>query len=155
MIWLKFIAIQLVMLLATVVGWFLLIPFCLALRGNRPAVAGIAKMYDGRPRSIDPWPWKPLNTVYGNPEDGVSGRYALIWGADGRQHGYTPPGPAWLSSRLAWSAYCWSAWRNSADNLKYVFADPQGKLLTFKLFGRTAKIGWQMENGHNVPVLSL
>jgi hypothetical protein len=155
MIWLKFIAIQLIMLLATVVGWFLLIPFCLALRGNRPTVVGIGKLADGRPRAIDVWPVKAIDAIYGNKEDGVSGRYALVWGSDGRQHGYVPPGPEWLAKRIAWSAYCWSAWRNSADNLKYVFADPKGPLVTFKLFGRSCKIGWQQENGFNVPVLSL
>lgn len=144
MIWLKFIAIQLVMLLATVVGWFLLIPFCLARAWVGPSTGQFG-------RAVDAWSWHPLQLMYGNPEDGVSGLQALVWNKEGLARVPYMPN-AWAP----WRAYCWSAWRNSADNLKYVFAAPPGApLLTFQLFGRTAKIGWQAENGHNVPVLSL
>lgn len=152
MIWLKFIAIQLVMLLATVVGWFLLIPFCLIQAWSDwdhtpdSSIPLLAK--DGR--WIDQWSAPLLRPIYNNPEDGVSGKAALVWNKEGTAKVPYMPG-AWAP----WRAYCWSAWRNSADNLKYVFADPKGPLVTFKLFGRTAKIGYQTENGHNVPVLSL
>lgn len=149
MIWLKFAAIQLVMLIATVLGWLILLPFCWARAWHIQA---------GPPgtRLVDAWDWKPLNYVYGNYEDGVSGELALVWQANMKlgtatQVEYMPSEhvPAW------WRAYCWSAWRNSCDELKYVFADPNGSLVTFKLFGRACKIGWQMENGYNVPVFSL
>lgn len=143
MIWLKFVGIQLVMLLATVVGWFLLLPFCVAHAWKLgPVKVG---------RVLDVWSWGPLNRVYGNPEDGVSGMFALIRLDANTQGEYMPSAnvPAW------WRAYCWSALRNSCDNLKYVFAIPGAPLVKFQLFGRTAKIGWQMENGFNVPVFSL
>lgn len=152
MIWLKFAAVQLAMLATTVAGWFLLIPFCLtqAWETTYPVDDRADKVSksikDGR--TIDRWS-APLNYVYGNPEDGVSGQQARVWDPYGTLQPYMPGVPDW------WRAYCWSALRNSCDNLKYVFADPKGPLVTFKLFGRTAKIGWQMENGYNVPVLSL
>lgn len=143
MIWLKFAAIQLVMLAATVLGWLVLLPFCWA---------HAWKLGPFRPQRVtDVWSWAPLNWIYGNPEDGVSGMLARVWDADGKEQEYMPSSkvPAW------WRAYCWSAWRNSCDNLKYVFADPKGPLVTFTLFGRQGKIGWQVENGANVPVASL
>jgi hypothetical protein len=145
MIWLKFVAVQLVMLLATIVGWFLLIPFCY----KRHWVVWKRKsIKDGRP--IDEWVYDWVQAIYGNPEDGVSGRTALVWNKEGSaQTAYAPTRVVWLN------AYLWSAWRNSADNLKYVFADPKGPLITFKLFSRTCKVGYQMENGYNVPVFSL
>lgn len=146
MIWLKFAAIQLVMLLATVAGWFILLPFCLARTWTLSTLAGSAK--DGRP--IDHWNAGWLRFCFDNPEDGVSGQTALVWNRLGsNQIPYKPTRWAWLN------AYLWSAWRNSCDNLKYVFADPKGPLVTFPFIGRTARIGWQMENGYNVPVLSL
>lgn len=139
MIWLKFIAIQLIQLAATVVGWFLLIPFCLA-QAWKPGASNSA-------RTIDVWSWKPLNYVYGNPEDGVSGYFALVW-ENGKQVPYLWVEFAWLR------AYRWSALRNSCDNLKYVFADPKGPLKKFTVGRYTIKLGWQPENGYNVPVLS-
>lgn len=141
MIWLKFIAIQLVMLLATIVGWVLLIPICLAQAWH--------KDFSVSDRVIDVWPYVWMNKIYGNPEDGVSGQQALVWNAEGTAKVPYMPG-AWAP----WRAYCWSAWRNSADNLKYVFAGAPGQalpLLTFRLFNRTCKIGWQ----GGLPVLSL
>lgn len=147
MIWLKFAAIQLIQLLATVVGWVLLLPFCWA---HAWKLNSFSDWKVGN-KIVDRWSWEPLNYIYGNPEDGVCGMFALVWSTLGYQQPYMPSAgvPAW------WRAYCWSAWRNSCDNLKYVFADPKGPLVTFKLFGRTVKMGWQMENGYNVPVLSI
>lgn len=153
MIWLKFIAIQLGMLAATVAGWFILLPFCLAHAWSDwdHQLAGSVRFKSIKDkRDIDQWSAPLLRVLYNNPEDGVSGQTALVWNADGtKQVEYAPSHLPWLN------AYLWSAWRNSADNLKYVFADPKGPLVTFKLFGRTCKAGWQMENGYNVPVFSL
>lgn len=67
--------------------------------------------YFGRPqRTIDAWDSAWLQSIYGNPEDGVSGQYALINPA-GVQVPYMPG--AWPP----WRAYCWSAWRNSTNML--------------------------------------
>lgn len=99
-------------------------------------------------RAIDRWSWRPLNVLYGNPEDGVSGQYALIW-VNSVLSPYMPHASA------AWRAYCWSAWRNSCDNLKYIFAWKAGPFAQWTLFGRQQHIGWKLENGYNVPVISL
>jgi hypothetical protein len=143
----RFIAVQAIQLAATVLGWFVLIPFCL----GRLWLADqqLRSIKDGRP--IDDWdlPW--LNFIYGNPEDGVSGQTALVWGPNGLE-AYMPN--AWAP----WRAYCWSALRNSCDNLKYVFAWAEGPLWTysFKVWRWTirGKLGWQEENGYHVPVFS-
>lgn len=91
-----------------------------------------------------------LRLCYNNPEDGVSGQTALVWNSTGtKQIPYAPTQFAWLNG------YLWSACRNSCDNLKYVFADPNGPLVTFRVLGRTGKVGWQVENGVSVPVMSL
>jgi hypothetical protein len=107
--WLIFVCAQLVMLAAQLVGLVLLIPFCLA----QDWTLDQHSVKDGRP--VDRWTFGPLNYVYGNPEDGVSGQTALIWDNAGHLVPYMPG--AWAP----WRAYCWSAWRNSSDNLKYVF----------------------------------
>lgn len=91
------------------VGWLLLLPFCLAKAWKTcPAtVAGPIPL----PRLVDRWSWEPLNAIYGNPEDGVSGRYALVW---------TPVKlvPYWPAAPADWiRAYAWSAWRNSTNAL--------------------------------------
>lgn len=75
------------------------------------------------PRTIDCWkdPW--LQSIYGNPEDGVSGKDALVWytppGGAPRQVPYRSPFTQWAP----WRAYCWSAWRNTADQLKYTYGE--------------------------------
>lgn len=108
--WLRFAGVQLVMLIAAVLGVFLLIPFCLA----QAWVADEKSIKDGR--VIDRWKWRLLNLVYGNPEDGPSGLYAKVW-LNG-----TTEGPYMPNANPMWRAYVWSAWRNSCNNLKYVFA---------------------------------
>lgn len=138
--WAWFVVVQLIMLATAVIGWVMLIPFCL----RRAWVLDAQSIKDGRP--IDRWKWRWLYP-YQNPEDGVSGATALIWSSNGLV-AYMPDAPAW------WRAYCWSAWRNSCDNLKYVFAWEAGPLITFQFLGRTHCIGWKPENGRNVPVLS-
>lgn len=140
--WTWFVLVQLIMLLATVVGWIVLIPFCLA-QAWKPSFR-LATL-----RDTDAWRWSALNRVYGNLEDGVSGIHALIWNNSGQQVPYMPG--AWAP----WRAYCWSALRNSCDNLKYAFAWEQGPLIERSILGRNVKLGWQKENGFNVPVLSI
>lgn len=66
---------------------------------------------------VDEWRWELLNKWYGNSEDGVSGAQAWIW-----ENGVVGP-VAYYSTFPSWvpqwvKAYCWSAWRNSANNLK-------------------------------------
>jgi hypothetical protein len=139
--WPWFALVQLISLLATVVGWVLLIPFCLA----RAWILDDQSIKDGRP--VDRWRWSVLNVVFGNPEDGVSGGTALVW-VNGVLSPYMPN--AWAP----WRAYCWSAWRNSADGLKYVFAWENGPFKEVTVFGKRHKIGWQRENGVKVPVIS-
>lgn len=107
--WVLFVVVQLISLVAMVLGWFLLIPFCLA-QAWKPAISTMDPT-----RAIDVWQWGPLNLMFGNPEDGVSGARALIW-RNGARVPYMP------NSWAPWRAYLWSAWRNSCDNLKYVFA---------------------------------
>jgi len=140
--WLWFVVVQIISLTATILGWFILIPFCLTSAWSERAVMSINPEVKD---SLSVWSWHPLNWIYGNPEDGVSGREALVWNKEGTaKERYMPN--AWAP----WRAYVWSAWRNSADNLKYVFAWENGP---FVQIGRH-KLGWQWENGYKVPVLS-
>jgi hypothetical protein len=98
--------------IAPLVGLVVLIPFCLA-RAWEPCWSSKGPY---PVHAIDCWKWAPLNKFYGNPEDGVSGKYALIWKGNVRVP-YMPN--AWPP----WRAYCWSAWRNTADQLKYTYKD--------------------------------
>jgi hypothetical protein len=141
--WAYFAFTQLISLDFLVLGLVILIPFCLWQGWDRSRFS----IKDGRP--IDQWTFRPLNFIYDNPEDGVSGQCALVW-LDGTTQGPYMPG-AWAP----WRAYCWSALRNSTDNLKYAFAWKNGPYASIPLFGRTLKAGWKLENGVNVPVLSL
>jgi len=138
--WAYFFLIQLVSLVAMVIGWIVLIPFCLVQAWTSDAVS----IKDGR--QIDRWSWRPLNAIFGNPEDGVSGQTALIW-VNGVPSTYLPN--AWAP----WRAYCWSGWRNSCDGLKYAFALESGPYVELAVFGHILKLGWQRENGIKVPVL--
>lgn len=140
--WVRFIGVQLLHTAATLLGFVMLAPACFFLAWDQWPTAKSLK--DNR--TIDAWQW-PINAVYGNPEDGVSGKYAIVNGQP-----YMP------NADPRWRAYCWSAARNSADGLKYLTAWPAGTMLFSKyytLFGRQhhAKGGWQNENGFNVPVL--
>lgn len=160
--WVVFAGVQLVMLAARVVGIFVL-PWPCLLHAWRPA----ASRY-GPPRQVDEWSWGWLNPWAGNWEDGVTGQLAKIWGSgaeEGTLVGYLPAGRWSARSRVvrwlhdSWRAYLWSAWRNSADNLKYFFAWEQGPFLEvgYSVLGRARvlKLGWQSETGVRVPVLSL
>ena len=136
MFWIKFVAQQLVMFIAAVVGVVLLLPFCLFKQFK--VGTSIRTLH-----AIDLWKYDWLNTVYGNPEDGVTGS----------QMGYKLNYPLWLR------AYLWSAWRNSADELKYYFAAPAAdyRTGTYSVFGRPQRwlVGYKDEDGYNVPVLHL
>ncbi|MDE2105200.1 MAG: hypothetical protein KGL39_48695 [Patescibacteria group bacterium] len=148
------------MLTATLLGYVLLIPFCLAQAWKPSQYASIGqKMWITR-GPVDRWSWKPLNYVYGNPEDGVSGQTALIWGSGADAGKLVPYMPG---ANAAWRAYCWSAGRNSAGALKYAF-QWRGKLPApfksgvFSVFGVsfTYGFGWKLENGSfYVPVASV
>lgn len=141
MIWLWFILVQLIQIVASIIGWFVLVPFCLA----KAWVVSGTSIKDGR--AIDRWKFSALNTIYGNPEDGVSGIQAVVW-----PNGI--PGPYMAGANPAWRSYCWSALRNSCDNLKYVFSYKKGPLKNIQIGPLVVKMGWQPENGYNVPVLS-
>jgi hypothetical protein len=156
MAWAWFAVVQLVQLLATVIGWVLLIPFCLtqAWTTRAPVIGDsmfVRSIKDGR--VIDRWSFAPLNAVYGNPEDGVSGAHAIIWG-NGVEIPLGKQGPYMAGANPIWRAYCWNA-RNSAASLKYIFAWEAGPYIQVPLFGRTLRAGWQHEIGGKVPVLSL
>jgi hypothetical protein len=96
-----------------VLGWVLLVPFCLAQAWETcDSTAGPYPV-----RKIDRWKWKPLNAIYGNPEDGVSGQCALVWywdGVDAHSAVQIPYRPGMWAPLRAW---LWSAWRNSTNQL--------------------------------------
>jgi hypothetical protein len=130
-----------------------LLPFCLA-QSFQLTMSPFVKT--PAQRIVDKWKWEPLNAIYGNPEDGVSGRFAVIWGSgadEGKQVQYMPDAPAWKR------AYCWSALRNTADGLKYKFAW-DGPLATGTVLGRHYQIGWKARSttqgtGPALPVISI
>lgn len=107
---LDFIVVQLVSMLAMIIGWILLIVPC-AMR----AWVEVEQIYQadwqvlqGLPKKkIKIWAWRWLNAIWGNDEDGV------VSGLRGNVE-YNPNG-----SRF--KAYLWCAWRNSANNLRFVF----------------------------------
>lgn len=135
--------------IATPLGWVLLIYPCLAQRWTGANFPSIKPLPDRA--NVDEWHSSFLQMVFGNMEDGVSGQQARIWQG-------TPPvlGPYMPKASAWWRAYCWSALRNSADQLKYVFAWESGPRADGTWFlGRPYTIGWKSENGHNVLVCDL
>lgn len=138
--WARFAGAQFFQLEAMIVGWLLLIPFCLARAWHT-----VQSPLDPK-RTIDEWEFSPVGWVYDNLEDGVSGRYALIWSPDGRRVPYMPN--AWAP----WRAYCWSAWRNSADGLKRRFTWNGGPFRRWEWRGYHLQLGW---NSSGLPVLSV
>lgn len=137
--WIWFAIVQLLMFAATVLGYVVLPLFCKA-QAWHPAPSSFDPS-----RIIDRWSFAPLNWLWGNPEDGVSGAQAKVW-IDGNTQGSFMPDATPFSR-----AYNWSVRRNSADNLKYLFAWKNGPL---KVWASGHKAGWQEENGRSVPVLS-
>jgi hypothetical protein len=79
------------------------------------------------PQTINVWDSAFLNRIYGNDEDGVTGK-----------PGYNTEPP----SRL--KAYVWSAWRNPVDNLKYwpIARRPGGPLLYRRFGAFYVEAGW-------------
>jgi len=148
MAWLEavvFVVVEVLSLVGAALG-YLILPIPCALQ----AWHDVPSQFDAA-RTIDAWDWEPLNAVFGNPEDGVSGRYAMVW--DNGAH------VKYMDGRNpVWRAMCWSIGRNSADELKYVFrwrgSGPAPILRGTWLGGREWKAGWQVENGTPVPVLS-
>lgn len=156
LIWLWFAVTQIVSIAAALCGIVLMIPLC-ALRLWKTTTSTV-----GPKQTTDKWS-VPINWIYGNPSsDGVSGKYAMIWGSgvdEGKKVPYKP------NSNYFSRAYCWNL-RNNTDNLKYVFSWKKlfgwanGPLvvknytLPFVRSTRTFKAGWQLENGISVPVLS-
>lgn len=127
--WLYFWSGQVVCFYLMVLGWVLLIPFALA-HAWKPMSSPLAY---GRAQ-IERWSSTLIDRVYGNYEDGV---VPPDW--------YLPSWPLWLR------VYLWTAWRNSTDNLKYVFHFSGGPFWR-KTFGNYyAQAGW---NGRGLPVLS-
>lgn len=144
MIWLWFVIVQLVQILASVIGWLVLSIPCATKAWE---VSPVPSVKDGV-RVIDRWKLSWLNYVYGNPEDGVSGQQAVVWSSG-------VPGPYLPNRSASIRAYYWSALRNSCDNLKYIFSNKKGPLKNIQIGPLVVKVGWQPENGYNVPVMSI
>lgn len=139
--WVYFVAIQLIHLVFFVIGLVVLAPFC----ATGAWTLSEKRSIKDSGRVIDRWRFKPVNFIYGNPEDGVSGEWARL--SDGER--YLP------DATPAWRAYRWSAIRNSVDGLKYVFTlSGEGPLVHWTFWKLRGKFGWQCENGYNVPVMS-
>jgi hypothetical protein len=140
--WCYFAAVQVVALDAAIIGWLLLIAPC-AMRAWTP----VEQIYQadwqrelGLPKkTIEIWSWAWLNRVWGNDEDGV------VTGLCGNVE-YNPE-----ASR--WGAYLWSAWRNSANNLRFVFRWKGGPFYRWENSAHTKyfQLGWY-PNGF--PVIS-
>lgn len=126
--WARFIVIQLIAAIAMAVGWVLLF-FLSYARGWRH---GYSTEFEDRIVTV--WKWKAIDAIWGNAEDGVVG-------------------PPWYNpNESAWKAYLWSAWRNSANNLRWRFSWIGGP------FWRRAWKGWYIQAGFKPitgwPVLS-
>lgn len=121
--------IQLKIILAVALGFFVLLPATLFHMWTGPTFPSIKPCPDGSAtiggygcvtgparRYVDEWSLEILNKWYGNSEDGVSGKYAYIWDANNNLVPYYSTFPSWMPQ---WAmAYAWSAWRNNANNLK-------------------------------------
>jgi len=97
---------------------------------------------------VDSWTW-PINAIYGNPEDGVSGIDAF--------------GPSWVgpynTRGSRWEAFRWSGLRNWANGFGYITwifgGTPPLLVKEYRLpiLGmRQLKLGWQQRYGRNVMV---
>lgn len=116
--------------IAIALGFVVLLPACLLHAWTDTTYPSIKPCLwpgegDTRP-NVDLWRWNWLNYWYANTEDGVSGQNAYIWVNDKPGHysleRYPTTFPKWVPQAVV--AYCWSAWRNNADNLKRVNFDP-------------------------------
>lgn len=112
--------------LAEVLGFFLLLPACIANAWTEPTYPSIKPLvlagYGNTIRThVDEWKWKWLNKWYANIEDGVSGQRAWIYDDKGRLIPYASTYPSWTPKWVI--AYGWSAWRNGANNIKRPLRD--------------------------------
>ena len=133
--WLYFTFVQVVALIAMVVGWFLLIIPC-ALGAWEPELQIYQPDWaatEGSRKMINIWSWDWLNNVWGNDEDGVTGI------------------PAYNKTESRFKAYLWSAWRNSTNNLRFVFRNFNGPFYRKEIGNWYFQAGWY-PNGF--PVLS-
>ena len=128
--WILFALMQCVLAAFFLVGTVLLIPFA-ALRAWRPRPS---KIYTDR--TVLAWRGGWLLYPWDNEEDGVTGN------ASYRAH--------YADSGL--SAYRWSAWRNSANNLRFLFAWKDGPFKRVEYRGWYAQAGFRPDTGW--PVLS-
>jgi hypothetical protein len=133
-----FLAAQNVAALAMVVGWVLLLPWA----ARRAWVFGSSSHYPGK--IVTRWDANWLQAVWGNWEDGVTG----VGTSKGE---YLPFASDW------WRAYMWSAWRNSANNLRFILRWYGAEGAPFYRYvtpsGRWYfQAGWFADNGF--PVLS-
>lgn len=147
LIWAYWIACQLAGLVLFVLGIFVVGAASAYSAWTYPYADSI-KPIEGRTQ-VDGWTW-PINAIYGNPEDGVSGRYAF--------------GPTWsgafnpTGSRL--KAFEWAGFRNWANGWNYLtWRSPRVPPLfiyPYRFFGgtRVLKLGWQQRYGRTVMVCS-
>lgn len=106
--WLGFWIVQFIMLVVGALGVLPIAAAC-AFRAWTPAISTQwAPDAPVKAHTINVWAWSWMNYLWGNPEDGVTGT------------------PAYNPTTSGWSAFTWSALRNYADNLKYVYAEPGG-----------------------------
>ena len=132
MIWFKFAWFQVRSLAATIVGWFLLAPLA-AFKQWRWQLAYPSLKHD----QIAVWRWSWVDGIWGNAEDGVTGDnfYAARF----------------KSQRLC--AYLWSAWRNSANNMRWSNSVVGGPFVRITKGRWIFQFGYRPDNGW--PVLRL
>lgn len=129
--WLYFVAVQLVSLLLSVIGWAILLPLALA----GAWISQPSRIYE---RPVLAWRGGWLTYLWGNDEDGVTG---ALWYRT--MHG---------ESR--WRAYLWSAWRNPVGNLRWFVRRTSGPFYRWISPNRRwyFQAGFRPDNGW--PVLS-
>lgn len=129
--WLTFWSFQARSLAATILGWFLLAP--LAAMQNWVWIPSAAGKHD----FISVWKPDWVDAVWGNAEDGVTGDTFYAQQVKG--------------TRLR--AYLWSAWRNSANNMRWGNAVLGGPFFRVTKGNWIFQMGYRPDNGW--PVLRL
>ncbi len=131
--WVWFVIVQLIAFAFFLVGIVVLLPLAFA----RAWVDRPSRYFPNR--TVTAWVGGWLTFPWGNEEDGVTG-------ADFYQKRFKP-------SHLWLCAYLWSAWRNSANNLRFVFRWVGGPFFRWENTQRT----FYMQAGfypNGFPVLS-
>lgn len=134
--WIRFALVQFVSFILMVIGWVLLFPLCLT-----KAWVPVESRYWPL-KIVTAWRWEWVQSIWGNWEDGVTG-VGTTAGV------YLPNAPDW------WRAYMWSAWRNSTNNLRFVFRWYGKDGAPFFYWQNKAgtwyfKCGWFYDNGFPV-----